>query len=134
MMPDRLQARLGHAFADRRLLEEALTHRSFGQPNNERFEFLGDAILDCVVSIALFGRFGELREGELSRVRASLVRQDTLHRLALELGVRHNSVDGAHLVGTPCGVFLGQEEDLAGKLLEGFSGKHQRSISPKTIS
>lgn len=85
MMPDRLQARLGHAFADRRLLEEALTHRSFGQPNNERFEFLGDAILDCVVSIALFGRFGELREGELSRVRASLVRQDTLHRLALEL-------------------------------------------------
>ena len=49
MMPDRLQARLGHAFADRRLLEEALTHRSFGQPNNERFEFLGDAILDCVV-------------------------------------------------------------------------------------
>ena len=85
MMPDQLQARLGHAFADRRLLEEALTHRSFGQPNNERFEFLGDAILDCVVSIALFGRFGELREGELSRVRASLVRQDTLHRLALEL-------------------------------------------------
>jgi len=84
-MPDRLQARLGHAFADRRLLEEALTHRSFGQPNNERFEFLGDAILDCVVSIALFGRFGELREGELSRVRASLVRQDALHRIALDL-------------------------------------------------
>ena len=84
-MPDRLQARLGHAFSDVRLLQEALTHRSFGQPNNERFEFLGDAVLDCVVSIALFGRFGELREGELSRVRASLVRQDTLHRLALEL-------------------------------------------------
>ena len=85
MTLDQLQARLGHVFADARLLQEALTHRSFGQPNNERFEFLGDAILDCVVSIALFGRFGELREGELSRVRASLVRQDALHRIALDL-------------------------------------------------
>jgi ribonuclease-3 len=88
MTADRLQARLGHVFADARLLQEALTHRSFGQPNNERFEFLGDSILNCVIAIALFERFGELREGELSRVRASLVRQDALHRIAigLELG------------------------------------------------
>jgi ribonuclease-3 len=67
------------------LLAEALTHRSFGQPNNERFEFLGDSILNCVISVALFARFGQLREGELSRVRASLVRQDALYRIALEL-------------------------------------------------
>jgi ribonuclease-3 len=88
MTVDQLQARLGHVFADARLLQEALTHRSFGQPNNERFEFLGDSILNCVIAIALFERFGELREGELSRVRASLVRQDALHRIAigLELG------------------------------------------------
>lgn len=88
MTADQLQARLGHVFADARLLQEALTHRSFGQPNNERFEFLGDSILNCVMSIALFERFGELREGELSRVRASLVRQDALHRIAMvvELG------------------------------------------------
>ncbi|MFU2487597.1 ribonuclease III [Thauera sp. WH-1] len=85
MTADRLQASLGHVFADARLLEEALTHRSFGQPNNERFEFLGDSILNCVMSIALFERFGELREGELSRVRASLVRQDALYRIALGL-------------------------------------------------
>lgn len=85
MTPDRLQARLGHVFADPRLLQEALTHRSFGQPNNERFEFLGDSILNCVSAITLFERFGELREGELSRVRASLVCQDALHRIALEL-------------------------------------------------
>lgn len=85
MTPDQLQARLGHVFADARLLQEALTHRSFGQPNNERFEFLGDSILNCVIAIALFERFGELREGELSRVRASLVRQDALHRIALVL-------------------------------------------------
>ena len=85
MTLDQLQARLGHVFADARLLQEALTQRSFGQPNNERFEFLGDSILNCVIAIALFERFGELREGELSRVRASLVRQDALHRIALDL-------------------------------------------------
>lgn len=85
MTLDQLQARLGHVFADARLLQEALTHRSFGQPNNERFEFLGDSILNCVTAIALFERFGELREGELSRVRASLVRQDALYRIALDL-------------------------------------------------
>ena len=85
MTVDQLQTRIGHVFIDARLLQEALTHRSFGQPNNERFEFLGDSILNCVMSIALFERFGELREGELSRVRASLVRQDALHRIALGL-------------------------------------------------
>lgn len=81
----RLQSRLGHVFASPDLLVQALTHRSFGQPNNERLEFLGDSVLNCVVSIALFDRFGALKEGELSRVRASLVRQETLHRIALDL-------------------------------------------------
>ncbi|MGD9872179.1 MAG: ribonuclease III [Thauera sp.] len=85
MIAERLQTRIGHVFANPALLQEALTHRSFGQPNNERFEFLGDSILNCVTSIALFERFDSLREGELSRVRASLVRQDALHRIALEL-------------------------------------------------
>ncbi len=85
MTTDQLQSRLGHVFTDSGLLQEALTHRSFGLPNNERFEFLGDSILNCVMSIALFERFGELREGELSRVRASLVRQDALYRIALTL-------------------------------------------------
>jgi ribonuclease-3 len=85
MSLDRLQRDLGHAFRDRALLQQALTHRSFGQPNNERLEFLGDSILNCVIAIALFGRFGELHEGELSRARASLVRQEALHRIALGL-------------------------------------------------
>lgn len=85
MMLERLQAQLGHVFSEPRLLQEALTHRSFGQPHNERCEFLGDSILNCVIAIALFERFGELREGELSRVRASLVRQEALHRVALGL-------------------------------------------------
>lgn len=83
--PDRLQRHIGHRFTNPALLEQALTHRSFGQPNNERLEFLGDSILNCVIAIALFERFGELREGELSRLRASLVRQEGLHRVALKL-------------------------------------------------
>jgi len=82
---DRLQRRLGHVLADSTLLAQALTHRSFGQPNNERFEFLGDSVLNCAMSMALFKRFPDLREGELSRVRASLVCQDTLARVAADL-------------------------------------------------
>jgi ribonuclease-3 len=82
---DRLQQRLGYHFRDPGLLEQALTHRSFGQPNNERLEFLGDSILNCATAIVLFGRFTQLKEGELSRLRASLVRQEGLHRVALDL-------------------------------------------------
>ncbi len=82
---DRLQRRLGYVFRDRALLEQALTHRSFGQPNNERLEFLGDSILNCVIAMVLYERFGQMREGELSRLRASLVRQEGLHRVALGL-------------------------------------------------
>lgn len=78
---------LGHRFADQKLLRTALTHRSFGTPNNERLEFLGDGILDCVIAAALYKRFPELPEGDLSRLRANLVRQDTLHQLALGLNI-----------------------------------------------
>ena len=61
---------------------QALTHRSHGASNNERLEFLGDAVLNCVVAAALYARFPALAEGDLSRVRASLVNQDTLARVA----------------------------------------------------
>jgi ribonuclease-3 len=67
------------------LLETALTHRSYGVPNNERLEFVGDGVLNCVIAELLFRRFDNLPEGDLSRLRANLVRQDTLHRIALEL-------------------------------------------------
>ena len=82
---DRLQRRLGHVFADPALLTQALTHRSYGQPNNERLEFLGDSVLDCVMSIMLFDRFASMREGDLSRVRALLVCQDALAGVASDL-------------------------------------------------
>jgi len=82
--------KIGHRFTDPALLRTALTHRSFGTPNNERLEFLGDGVLDFVIAGALYHRFPELPEGDLSRLRANLVRQDTLHALAeqLQLG-RH---------------------------------------------
>lgn len=80
-------SQLGHSFSDQKLLRTALTHRSFGTPNNERLEFLGDGILDCVIAALLFQRFPDLPEGDLSRLRANLVRQDTLHRLALSLSL-----------------------------------------------
>jgi len=82
-----LAQRIGHDFSDKNLLRTALTHRSFGTPNNERLEFLGDGILDFVIAAVLFDQFPDLPEGDLSRLRANLVRQDTLHRLALTLNL-----------------------------------------------
>lgn len=79
--------KLGHVFSDEALLKTALTHRSFGTPNNERLEFLGDGILDCVIAASLFHRFPNLPEGDLSRLRANMVRQEALHRLALDLKI-----------------------------------------------
>lgn len=84
---DSLQQRLGHQFAQPRLLGRALTHRSHGADHNERLEFLGDAVLSLAVSELLYERFGGSDEGDLTRVRAHLVREDTLHRLALQLGL-----------------------------------------------
>ena len=80
-----LQARLQHRFSDQQLLARALTHRSFSADHNERLEFLGDSVLNLAVSSLLYEKLGSLPEGDLSRVRANLVKQDTLHRLALEL-------------------------------------------------
>jgi len=77
-----LQQAIGHGFSRPARLEQAVTHRSVGSPNNERLEFLGDSVLNCVTAVALFGRFDNLREGDMSRLRANLVRQEALHKLA----------------------------------------------------
>lgn len=79
--------RLDHDFRDPALLAQALTHRSYGATQNERLEFVGDAVLNCVIGVALYDRFPDLDEGELSRVRASLVNQDMLSRVARDLGI-----------------------------------------------
>jgi len=82
-----LQRRLGHRFTDEALLERALTHRSFGAEHNERLEFLGDAALALAVSRLVYDRHGASDEGDLTRVRAHLVREASLHRAALALGL-----------------------------------------------
>ncbi|MEM8661476.1 MAG: ribonuclease III [Pseudomonadota bacterium] len=90
-----LERSLGHHFSEQQLLKTALTHRSAGAANNERLEFLGDSIVNHVVAEALFQRFPDSSEGEMSRMRASLVKGDTLAEIAREIAV------GEHLVLGP---------------------------------
>jgi hypothetical protein len=85
--PARLQRILGYEFSDPDLLGLALTHRSVGNRNNERLEFLGDSIVNHVIAEALYEKFPQAREGELSRLRASLVKGETLAELARELNL-----------------------------------------------
>ena len=88
LLSQRLQQALGYTFNRADLLVQALTHRSYGAVNNERLEFLGDSVLNCSVARALYDAFPELPEGSLSRLRANLVRQETLAEIAagLKLG------------------------------------------------
>jgi len=82
-----LQQRLQHGFANPGLLIQALTHRSFSADHNERVEFLGDSVLNLAVAGLLYEQLSQLPEGDLSRIRANLVKQDTLHHLAVALGL-----------------------------------------------
>ena len=82
-----LQQRTGRRFINTELLTQALTHRSAGSVHNERLEFLGDAVLSLAVSSLLFEHFAGSDEGDLTRVRAHLVREDSLHRMAVQLSL-----------------------------------------------
>ncbi len=84
---ERLEKALGYRFSRPELLRQALTHRSHSSPHNERLEFLGDSILNCVVATLLYQRFAHLKEGELSRLRANLVRQESLAEIAARLSL-----------------------------------------------
>ncbi|MCE9633563.1 MAG: ribonuclease III [Methylophilales bacterium] len=91
-----LLARLGHEFQQPALLTQALTHRSHSSANNERLEFLGDSVLNCVIATQLYQRFPQLPEGDLSRLRAHLVKEPSLAEIAtrLELGAQLKLGDG----------------------------------------
>ncbi len=91
-----LLARLGHEFRQSALLTQALTHRSHSSANNERLEFLGDSVLNCVIATQLYQRFPQLPEGDLSRLRAHLVKEPSLAEIAtrLELGAQLKLGDG----------------------------------------
>lgn len=82
-----LQKRLEHVFSNPQLLVQALTHRSFSSDHNERIEFLGDSVLNLAVAGLLYERLSDLPEGDLSRARANLVKQETLHQVAMMLGL-----------------------------------------------
>ena len=82
-----LQQRLQHEFSKPKLLAQALTHRSFSSDHNERIEFLGDSVLNLAVAGLLYEQLAGQTEGDLSRARANLVKQDTLHQLAVVLGL-----------------------------------------------
>lgn len=83
----RLETALGHRFADPAHAARALTHRSYGTPHNERLEFLGDSLLNCAVATLLYERFPQLPEGDLSRLRAQLVKQASLFEAAQRVGL-----------------------------------------------
>lgn len=85
--PTAIEKSLAYRFVSGALLEQALTHRSFGSPHNERLEFLGDGVLNCVIAGALYERYPLLAEGELSRMRAALVRKEALSGVARALAL-----------------------------------------------
>jgi ribonuclease-3 len=86
-----LGKKFGHVFRQPQLLQRALTHRSYSPEHNERMEFLGDSVLGCVIAKYLYSNYPQLSEGELSRLRSSLVREETLALLAQQLDL------GSHL-------------------------------------
>jgi len=92
VIPEQFAAITGYTFRQQDLLEQALTHRSFSRTaNNERLEFFGDSILNLVISKYIYRQFPDADEGELSRIRASLVKQETLALVAMDMGL------GAHI-------------------------------------
>lgn len=146
----RLERRLGYRFTDRKLLASALTHRSVGAANNERLEFLGDAVLGMVVADFLFRREGRLSEGDLSRLRASLVNRDTLADIAQELdfgadlrlgpgelksgGFRRRSVLANALEAIIGAVYLDGGFDAAGELIHAMFASHFANLpDPDTL-
>lgn len=143
---DRLQRELGYEFRDPALLALALTHRSCGSLNNERLEFLGDSVLNHIIAERLFHLFPDCSEGELSRMRAALVRRESLASVARELAIgeavslgpgerksgghRRDSILADTLEALLGAVLLdGGQEAVSGRVLALF-GERLESVSP----
>ena len=143
----RLQQALGYTFARPELLAQALTHRSYGALNNERLEFLGDSVLNCSVARALYDAFPDLPEGSLSRLRANLVRQETLAEIAATLkvgdslrlgegelksgGFRRPSILADALESLFGAIFLDAGFDTAQRVVRGLFDPLVAQIDPK---
>lgn len=151
-MPDfgTLQRSLDYEFRQVSLLREALTHRSYSIPHNERLEFLGDSVLNCAVAQALYRRYPQLSEGELSRLRASLVNKDTLCDVAIKLnlgeavflgegelksgGHRRPSILADTLEALIGAVFLEDGFDSAAKVVGKLFAPHFELLDPNSIA
>ncbi len=148
-MLEALQERLGYRFVSAALLRQALTHRSHGASHNERLEFLGDSVLNCAVASLLYEKFGKLDEGDLSRVRANLVKQQTLFEVAqrLELptclllgegeqksgGFRRPSILADTLEAVFGAIFLDGGFDAAQQAIRRLYEPVLRNVDPNTL-
>ena len=144
-----LQDRLGHTFKDAALLQQALTHRSHSSLHNERLEFLGDSVLNCVVASLLFERYNKIDEGDLSRLRANLVKQQSLYEIAqrLELsqflrlgegelksgGFRRPSILADTLEALFGAIFLDSGFDAARDVIRSLYIPILNTVDPKTL-
>ena len=144
-----LQNRLGHSFKDTALLQQALTHRSHSSLHNERLEFLGDSILNCVVASLLFDRYSKIDEGDLSRLRANLVKQQSLYEIAqrMELyqflrlgegelksgGFRRPSILADTLEALFGAIFLDAGFDVARDVIRALYIPILDTVDPKTL-
>ena len=147
LLNQRLQQALGYTFARPELLAQALTHRSYGSLNNERLEFLGDSVLNCSVARTLYDAFPDLPEGSLSRLRANLVRQETLAEIAATLkvgdslrlgegelksgGFRRPSILADALESLFGAIFLDAGFDTAQRVVRGLFDPLVAQIDPK---
>jgi ribonuclease-3 len=144
-----LQTRLGYTFQDAGLLQQALTHRSHSSLHNERLEFLGDSILNCVVADILYARFQSIDEGDLSRLRANLVKQQSLYEIAQKLelsqflrlgegelksgGFRRPSILADTLEALLGAIFLDTGFDAARAVIRAFYIPILDSVDPQTL-
>lgn len=144
-----LQSRLGHTFSDAALLQQALTHRSHSSLHNERLEFLGDSVLNCVVASLLFDRFGKIDEGDLSRLRANLVKQQSLFEIAQRIdlsqclrlgegelksgGFRRPSILADTLEALFGAIFLDAGFDEASRVIRALYAPVLETVDPKTL-
>jgi ribonuclease-3 len=144
-----LQSRLGYTFRDAGLLQQALTHRSHSSLHNERLEFLGDSILNCVVAAILYERFSHLDEGDLSRLRANLVKQQSLFEIAQKLelsqflrlgegelksgGFRRPSILADTLEALLGAIFLDAGFDAARTAIRAFYIPLLETVDPRTL-
>ena len=149
MGPEDFGLSIGHRFSDPELLRRALTHRSYSALHNERLEYLGDSVLNCAVALELFHRFPQLTEGELSRLRANLVNQQSLTTVAQQFGfgermrlgegeIRSGGLQRPSILADAVeavvgAVFLDAGFDAAASVVRLLFGKALAAVDPQSV-